>query len=287
MEAKYQEILNANKEDFADDYAYNSARSSGETIAWNPEGYRAVKQVLIQFNDEQSSQMTDLQSTLDSLNEELAKLDETEKTPAEAEEAAAEETESAATEEAQPAEDAAVEGTQAPAEETEAAGEEAEPETQPRSREEIQADIGQIGTAIEALYSELMPKAQEVVDAFNGGTDIDTLIEKYNDDPGMTTEPTASQGYAVSAGSTYWDTNFTQAAMSIPEIGQISEPTRGDYGIYIIYYMSDITPGDVALEDIRSQVEASALEDKVQATYDDQVKAWVDAASAVYHAENF
>ncbi len=254
VQAKYQSMIEDDKDSYAeDDAAYNSARSGGETIAWNPEGYRAVKHVLVKFDEDQAKQYTELQSALSGLNDELAALDDPKPTeePAEGEETG-----------------------------------EAE-EAAPRTREEIQADIGEIGTSIEALYSQLMPKAQEVVDAFNGGADFDSLIDQYGEDPGMTREPTKTQGYAVSEKSTYWDPAFTEGAMSIAEVGQISQPVRGKNGVHIIYYLSDITPGEVPFEDIREDVAAAALEDKVTQTYDDQVAVWVEEAKPVYHLDRF
>ncbi|MBR2699605.1 MAG: peptidylprolyl isomerase [Clostridia bacterium] len=254
VQAKYQSMIEDDKDSYAeDDAAYNSARSGGETIAWNPEGYRAVKHVLVKFDEDQAKQYTELQSALSGLNDELAALDDPKPT-------------------AEPAE----------GEETGEAEEAA-----PRTREEIQADIGEIGTSIEALYSQLMPKAQEVVDAFNGGADFDSLIDQYGEDPGMTREPSKTQGYAVSEKSTYWDPAFTEGAMSIAEVGQISQPVRGKNGVHIIYYLSDITPGEVPYEDIREDVAAAALEDKVTQTYDDQVAVWVEEANPVYHLDRF
>ena len=254
VQAKYQAMVEDDKESYAeDDAAYNSARSGGETIAWNPEGYRAVKHVLVKFDEDQAKQYTELQSALSGLNDELAALDDPKPT-------------------AEPAE----------GEETGEAEEAA-----PRTREEIQADIGEIGASIEALYSQLMPKAQEVVDAFNGGADFDSLIDQYGEDPGMTREPSKTQGYAVSEKSTYWDPAFTEGAMSIAGVGQISEPVRGKNGVHIIYYLSDITPGEVPFEDIKDAVAAAALEDKVAQTYDDQVAVWVEEAKPVYHLDRF
>lgn len=262
IQAKYQAMIEEDKESYTDDdYAYNAARSDGSVIAWNPEGYRTVKHVLIKFDDEQAKQYSELQSALDGLNDELNALDNPEPT--------AEPTEGA--EDAEDAEPA----------------EEAEAEAAPRTREEIQADIGEIGASIEALYAQLMPKAQEVVDAFNAGTDIDTLIAQYGEDKGMTREPSMSQGYAVAENSTYWDPAFTEGAMSIAEIGQISEPVRGKNGVHIIYYLADITPGDVPFEDIKDGVAAEALEEKVSQTYDDQVEAWVEEAKPTYHLDRF
>lgn len=259
VQAQYQAMIEDDKDSYAeDDYSYNAARSDGDTvIAWNPEGYRAVKHVLIKFDDEQNKQYSELNTALESLQDELSALDN----PETAEEAGEEAAEADAEEEVE--------------------------EAEPRTREEIQADIGEIGTSIEALYSQLMPKAQEVIDAFNGGTDFDALIDQYGEDPGMTQEPARTQGYAVAAGSTYWDPAFTEGAMSIAEVGQISEPVRGSYGIHIIYYLSDITPGDVPFEDIKDGVEAAALEEKISQVYEDQVAAWIEEANVTYHLDRF
>lgn len=271
VQAKYQALIEEQKESFTDDYEYNSTRMGEGIVAWNPEGYRAVKHVLIKFNEEQEKQYNELHEAMDSLNDELKALDEAENKTDEDEAA------ETAAEEAEAPEDESVEA--------EDEGEEAE--QPPRTREEIQTDIGTIGASLEALYSELLPKAQEVVDAFNAGTPFDELIEKYNEDPGMADEHTAAMGYAVREGSEYWDTAFTEGAMSIAEIGQISEPVRGMNGIHIIYYMSDITPGEVALDDIREAVESAALEEKVQTTFDNQISAWVEEAKPTYHMDRF
>ena len=251
IQAKYDELVAYGEEHYTDDRAYNTARNGGEIVAWNPEGYRAVKHVLIKFDDEQSQQYSSLQSTLSSLNDELEALDN-------------------------------------PQEETadEADAEDAEDET-PRTREEIQADIGRIGSELEALYSQLLPRAQQVIDEFEGGADFESLIEKYNEDPGMQNEPTASQGYAVAAESTTWDPAFTEGAMSIGAVGSISAPINGQNGVHIIYYLSDITPGAVPFEDIADAVTAAAQEDKVNDTYDAQVAAWVEEANPVYHMDRF
>ena len=262
IQAKYQAMIEDDKESYAeDDYAYNTARGDEDTvIAWNPEGYRTVKHVLVKFDDDQAKQYSELQSALDSLNNELNALDNPEPT-------------SEPAESAEPAEGEEPEATEEPA--------------APRTREEIQADIGDIGTSIEALYAQLMPKAQEIVDAFNGGADIDSLIAQYGEDPGMTREPSMSQGYAVSANSTTWDPAFTEGAMSIKEVGQISEPVRGKNGVHIIYYLGDVTPGEVPFEDIADGVASEALVDKISKTYEDQTDAWVEEAHPVYHLDRF
>ena len=258
VQAEYDKMVANDEQSYADnDYSYNSARGQGTTITWNPEGYRVVKHVLIKFNEEQASQYNALKNAINDLNDELEALEN----PSEAVE-------------------------EEPAEAAEESDAEETP-VEPRTEEQIKADLGSAGQEMEALYSALLPKAQEVVDAFNGGADFDSLIDQYGEDPGMTREPTKTQGYAVSEKSTYWDPAFTEGAMSIAEVGQISQPVRGKNGVHIIYYLSDITPGEVPFEDIREDVAAAALEDKVTQTYDDQVAVWVEEAKPVYHLDRF
>ena len=257
VQAEYDEMVAAHQGSYAEnDYSYNSARSQGTAITWNPEGYRAVKHVLVKFDDDQAAQYNALQDAIDGLNDELEALEHPEEVEEEPAEAAQE-----SEEEAEPAE--------------------------PRTKEQIQAELGNAGQEVEALYSALLPKAQEVIDAFNGGADFDSLIEQYGEDPGMKAEPSKTQGYAVKEGSTYWEEAFTQGAMSIPEVGQISEPVYGSNGIHIIYYMSDITPGAVPFEDVADAVKEKALNDKISDTYDAQVSAWVEEAAPQYFADKF
>ena len=273
IQAAYEAMVSANETDFADDRAYNNARNNGETIAWNPEGYRAVKHVLVKFDDDQAASYSALQSTLSSLNAEMEALD-----------APAEETEEAEADDAE----AETEADDAETEtETDDAEAETEEEAEPRTREEIQADIAQVAMETEALYSQLLPKAQEVIDAFEGGADFDSLMEQYGEDPGMQREPNATIGYAVAETSTTWEEAFTEGAMSIDAVGQISAPVYGSNGIHIIYYMADIVPGAVPFEEIAAEAEASALDTKVNDTYNAQVAAWVEEAAPVYHIDRF
>ncbi len=252
VQAKYDEMVADAQESYTNDRTYNNARNNGDPIAWNPEGYRAVKHVLIKFDDEQNQLYTDLHSTLDSLNAELEALDKPAEEGEEAEEG------------------------EAPAE-----------EEAPRTREEIQADIGNIAMEIEALYSQLLPQAEQVIAEFEGGADFDSLIDAYNADPGMQSEPNATIGYAVSADSTTWDPAFTEGAMSIEAVGGISGPVYGSYGIHVIYYMSDITPGAVPLEQIADGVKEAALSSRITDVYNAQVDAWVEEAAPVYHMDRF
>ncbi len=150
IQTTYDELVESQQESFESDSTYNSTRNDGDLIVWNPEGYRAVKQVLIMFDDDQSTTYDDLTSTLSDLEDELATIQ------AAAEEETAEDTEEETTEDT---------------EETE------EEEVELRTEEEVQADIDAIQEELDALYDELMPTAQEVIDKFNEGTSFSVLID--------------------------------------------------------------------------------------------------------------
>ena len=280
IKAKYDAMVAADQEKYSNDRSYNSARNSNTVIAWNPEGYRAVKHVLVKFSDDQATRYRDLRNRIDSLNAELEALDNPAPTEAPAGADKADEGENAS--EAAPAEDATAQKT-----EDDEASEAEEGAVETRTREQIQAELDQANADMDALYAELEPKAREVVDAFNGGADFDSLIEKYGEDPGMAAEPAKTQGYAVSANSTTWEKAFTDGAMAISEAGQISEPVHGSNGLHIIWYMGDIAPGAVPFEDISEEVSKLALADKVADTYNQQAAAWIEEAAPIYYTERF
>ncbi len=287
IQAAFDELVAEQEASFADDSTYNTSRNNGDTIVWNPEGYRMVRHVLIKFTDDQATRYSELQDTLDTLNEELGAL----QTAAEEAAAATDESTAEATDELllrpplscgelpprpplklrtrlpRATGETAAEATEAPA----------------RTEEEINAEIADVEAELTALYEELLPTAQEVIDAFNSGTSFSDLIDQYNEDPGMENEPTATNGYAVSANSTAWDPAFTEGAMSIESIGEISEPVYGQNGIHIIYYDSDIPAGAVDLETVRAEIEESALNTKLNDTYDNTLAEWVEAVNPVYH----
>lgn len=291
IQAAFDELVAEQEASFADDSTYNTSRNNGDTIVWNPEGYRMVHHVLIRFTDDQATRYSELQDTLDTLNEELEAL----QTAAEEAAAATDESTTEATGETAPettaevADEATSETAEATTEATDEAaaettGETAEATEAPaRTEEEINAEIAGVEAELTALYEELLPTAQEVIDAFNSGTSFSDLIDQYNEDPGMENEPTATNGYAVSTNSTAWDPAFTEGAMSIESIGEISEPVYGQNGIHIIYYDSDIPAGAVDLETVRAEIEESALNTKLNDTYDNTLAEWVEAVNPVYH----
>ena len=148
---------------------------------------------------------------------------------------------------------------------------------------EAQADLEQktaaADKALAAAFEAIQPTLDEVKTKLAAGEDFEALMEQYNTDPGMKTEPGKTNGYAVCEGFSSFDPAFVTAAMGLEKIGDVSEPVKSDsYGYYIIRYQSDIEEGPVALEDVRSIVEPAALNAKQNNTYNDTVKKWTDEA---------
>ena len=254
IEAAYDENVAADETTYATPYQFESAFSSGVTIYYTPEGYRNVKHILFKFSDEQATRYDELSAQLSALE--------------------AEQLEATAATEATPAPEA----TEAEATET------PEPTEAPRALSEIEADIVSVNAELDALYAELMPEAEAAIERFNAGEDIDALIDELSDDN------MPEVGYAVStiaeASEQAWDPAFTAGALSIEEVGGLSAPVRGVYGIHLIYYVGDIASGATPLEDVHDEVEAQALDAKISQTYADQVSAWKEELNLVTYPEH-
>lgn len=266
VKAAYDEYVAADQSTYEESaYQFESAYSNGSDIYYTPEGYRVVKHILFQFDDEQSAQYEELCAQLDALDAELAEATATDET---------------ATDEAA---DATV--TDETAADEAAADETATEEAAPRAAEEIEADIAEAQAQLDALYQQLIPEAEAAAARFESGEDIEALIAELNDDTGM-----PETGYAVSetadVSTQMWDPAFTEGALSIEEVGGLSEPVLGTYGVHLIYYAGDLTPGAIPYEDVRADVEALALSEKVNQTYADQIAAWEEELNLQLYPEH-
>lgn len=104
----------------------------------------------------------------------------------------------------------------------------------------------------------------------------------------MQNEPTATRGYYVSARSTTWDQAFTDGAMSLEKVGDVTmTPVVSGSGVHIIRYESDVTPGAVALDDVREQLTEDTLKKLQDDHYSSELQSWVSALNAEYHLDAF
>lgn len=178
--------------------------------------------------------------------------------------------------------------------ELEKAAAEAQGETGDDSAEEvrpiadIEADLAAANADLDALYEELMPTANEVIAHYNEGVPFDDLAFMYSGDTGSLDQGSGTVlTYVVSADSEAYDPAFVEAAMSVSEIGGVSEPTPGMYGLYIVCYDSDVTPGAVDFESVKEDLYYTAYDEACMSVYDAQVLAWCEELNVVYYIENF
>lgn len=261
--AGYEERIAADEDLYNYDYASFESAMMGEEIlvTWMPEGYRTVKHILVIPEEDVLNAVNDAR---DAYSEAEANLADLEEELANADDDDAEDTE----------EDV-------------------------RSAEDIQADIDAanaelpaLKTAVEAAESACLASVQDKLDeiyaAIEAGEDFNALIEKYGEDPGMQSEPTMSRGYYVSADSESWDQNFTDGAMLLENVGDISEtPVIGISGLHIIRYETDVPAGAVAFDEIKDALSDELLETARDDHAGDLLTEWIDAVNPQIDVSKF
>ncbi len=273
LQAAYDEKVAADEENFtASSYNYEMGRTNGSAVYWNPEGYRLVKHVELSYTDEQKQQLNAINNELDQIAEELEALETAAEEPAEE---ATEETEEVAEEEK------AEEETEETAEAAEEAEEEAEPEEAPKTKEELEARKAELEAELEKLNADILDSFKEVTDAvyeqMEQSDDFDAMIQMYNEDPGMFNDAT-KDGYYVSENSVLWDPAFTEAAMKLEKVGDISDIVMSSAGLHIIRYEADVTAGAVPFDEVKDTLAEEKLAQKQDATYDAAYDSWYAAA---------
>ena len=269
VEDLYQSLVEADKELYENDIAayesYNSyvdqmamyaalyGTSSNLDHAWyKPDGFRAVKHILLPVDSELMTAYTDLQ----------ARWEEQQEAAAAAEESDGE------TAEATDADEATAEPTATP-----------EPVTE-----------DQVNAAKAAIFDSLADTIDEINQKIAEGADFDELIATYGvnedgtaSDPGMTTEPYMTSGYEVCSASTAYVPEFVEAAMSIDSVGGVSAPYLSSYGVHIVKYIGDVEGGPIPMTDEQREAKRqSLLASKQNELYASTLESWLAEADITY-----
>lgn len=137
---------------------------------------------------------------------------------------------------------------------------------------------------IEAAWKVIEDEAMEVLTQLNDGTiNFDTAILNYNDDPGMQSFP---DGYEVSDSSTRYVPEFTDGAMALTSVGDISDLVGTDYGYHILEYTSNVVSGAIDYELVKDTLMAEASETKRAEEWQALIDAWLAKHEVVYFYEN-
>ena len=263
--------------------AYGKAVLNGSTVYYRPAGYRNVKQILIQFNEEDSALVSNIQTALDNVitdqnnaanvmaNLGVANMDELANQvtvtlkPATEMPTATVEIESSVS-----AFDADLDETVAAT-----AVQIAEAKAKRAFLEQQLADAKAIA------YGNIAHEADEVLASLADGVSWDEMAEAHNDDPGMKAgAANAETGYPVCEGFSQFDSAFVEGAMALANVGDHSDKIEGSYGYYIIQYTSDVAEGAVDMETVRDTISSSLLTTKQDTVRDEVVAQWVKDANA-------
>lgn len=136
-----------------------------------------------------------------------------------------------------------------------------------------------------AIREKAVPALQDSINEIQArimaGESFDSLIAAYGQDEEMLSCP---EGYMVHEASIVYETEFRDAAMSLEQIGDISEPVLTDSGIQFICYLSDVPEGAVQLnQDAFVAMAEEALETKKAKVFQNAMDDWSKKyAVAVY-----
>lgn len=145
---------------------------------------------------------------------------------------------------------------------------------------EVSARISELETAGDAegaqeeriaAMADLRVTAEQILEEAKNGTDFDTLIAKYNDDPGMGYNP---DGYMVYEGAAF-DSAFLEDALSLEKVGDISEePVESGFGYHIIQFVSVPKAGAVPYAEVHDEIRDTLNETKKEQYWADAVASW-------------
>lgn len=129
--------------------------------------------------------------------------------------------------------------------------------------------------------ANIQGKIDEIMEKISAeGADFDALVKEYNEDTGM-----PEKGYAVCEGYTYFVESFTNAAMALEKVGDVSEPVLSEYGFHILKYDADLQEGVAALDTVREVLNTEILTEKQDECYENAVAAWIEAADVKTYPE--
>ena len=97
--------------------------------------------------------------------------------------------------------------------------------------------------------AEPLVRAQidEIMEQFNAGVGFKTLVSQYSTD--RTDKNLNGDGYPFHPDSPNWPESFAEAARALDKPGDIAGPVYTEQGIHILYYVGDVPAGDHVLTD--------------------------------------
>jgi parvulin-like peptidyl-prolyl isomerase len=139
------------------------------------------------------------------------------------------------------------------------------------------------GTDTRQIEQEILDSVddtvQEIYAAYENGESFESLVPIYTSDEDMLEH--LEDGYSIHSDSILYPEKMVEAAfgeqMQAP--GDISEAFVTEYGVHILYYLSDVESGPVELDDaVKEEVYDAVFQQKVEENYNSLVDGLVEDA---------
>ena len=284
IRAKYDEDLAAQKEAAAtstSEYETSITNSSmGDYVLFKAKQYPVVKHILLAYVEGTADRVEELTQTISDLEEEVSTAQSAQSSAQskaqQAQQLVDEATAALATAqsdndaEQMSAQQAIIDENQQIVNEQTAEAN-AQAALAANKQAEVDAANAELTNLQNAALQRLQPTIDTIVSRYNAGESFDTLIEAYNEDPGMDEGSMVYLGYTISPNNTDYYDEFADAAMALTARGQLSDPVLTTAGVHILHmeYTADEEvdiPYETVRELVKSKADAQAQEEHWQNT---------------------
>lgn len=152
-----------------------------------------------------------------------------------------------------------------------------------RTAEIVTGEVNAANAALRDVEARIIAAVQPTLDEINAklaeGAAFPDLINDYTAD--------SDAELYVSATTTSLIAPFKSGAMALANVGDVSEPVVGQYGVHLIYYASDVTPGAADIETVRDSLTDEALQSTKDARYQELVNQWSEEAGAKIYIDRW
>ena len=156
-------------------------------------------------------------------------------------------------------------------------------EDEERTTDVITEELNAATAALKDVENRIIADCQSTLDEINAklaeGVAFPDLIMDYTAD--------SDSVFYVSENTTSLIEPFKNGAMALANVGDVSAPVVGEYGVHLIYYVEDVTSGPVDMENVREALTAEALQNAKDAAYDAQANIWIEESGAQLYVERW
>ena len=137
-----------------------------------------------------------------------------------------------------------------------------------------------------AILAYVQPTVDEINARLAEGATFQSLIAEYTIDSAMYTYDDITAGVQVHMDSILFPGNYRDAAFSVSNPGEVSEPVATEMGVYIVCYVSDAPGGAVQLTEARYQaLQEDLMLEAENAKYTETMNSWYNAAEILFSDE--